>query len=134
MVGRSELAGGEAAGELPVHGLLAPPGVAGVHNIVVDKGAGLKQFQSRCSGEDLRAVAAASRPPAPVAERWPEALTAREEPLHGIEAGEQVVANTRERLPLLRQKVLKRVRHLGSDSPEVGLAARGRVGCHVCRG
>ncbi len=130
---RTELPGSEKAGELPVHGRPAAPGVAGVHDVVVHEGAGLQQFQGRRGGVDLRAVLAAGRPPAPVAERRAQPLAARQQALHRIQARQQVVADRRQVRALARQEQFEGAGHLGADPPEAGLTIRGWCACHACR-
>src|SRR5215472_3255929 len=108
-------AGGVARLELPVHGGLAPPGIAGVHEVVVDQRTGVQQLQGRGGIDDLRAVRPAGPAPPPVAERGAQPLAAGQQPRDRLRARPQRLPGGQEHAALLAGKGLQRAVHPATD-------------------
>ena len=110
--------------EQAVHRRLAAPGVAGVHDVVVHERARVQQLERRGRGVNLRAVLAARRAPAPVAERRAQPLAAGQQPGDRVHPRQHVRADVAERPPLAVEEVVQGPSHLGPDRGKAGLLTR----------
>ena len=112
--------------ELPVQRGLAPPGVAGVHEIVVDQRTGMQQFQGRRGSDDLRAVRPARTAPAPVAERGPQPLAPGQQARDRLGSGQQFSPGGEQHVVLLAEERLQCAVH-----PVTDLAQHRGARCHA---
>jgi hypothetical protein len=118
-----------------VHGGLAAPGVAAVHDVVVDQRGGLEELEGRRDGHDAGRVVTARAAPAPVAEGRPQPLAAAQQVADGVHQRGELVRHAVEDVGLPGEQVVQGLvdpvaQVLGIERVD---AVCGRAGGHTSR-